>query len=285
MDVKTFDLIVPIHLVDWRFFSSNLKSWITELNPKRIYIGCNNSNEGEFDAIKSFVGGYDVVEFIDQRNIKTLGFQIADLMKRTDGDWFYYCHSDAQLTPFCSKIMEEYMNDVHVGIIESERVQYDGRNGSKRTYHNYHYIERSFSGFQLFRKEAIENILEIIEDDYIYRNEDIIFQNVCEDNGFKYVKCWAMHIHIPTVNGNWSPKGEVLEYSEAHKITMDMQIKGIVKYCSPTPITMKAFFAAFGVCRQVNGTEMYNFLEQFIRKVDPTWERAIFNQIMVYVPK
>jgi hypothetical protein len=282
MENQTFDLIVPIHMVDWRFFSSNLNSWLKEIPLNRVFIGCNNSKEDEFNMIKSFVSGFEKVEFIDQRGIKTLGYQIVDLMKRTEGEWFVYCHSDAQLTPFCFKIMEAYMNIDTVGIVESERVHYDGKN-DKRTYWNYHYTPRSFSGFQIFRKKAIENILDVIEDDYIYRNEDIILQNVCENNGFEYVKSWSMHIHIPTINGNWSPQGEVLEYSEAHKITMIMQIKGIIKYCTPNSITLKAFLAAFGVCKQHFGFDMYDFVETFVRKVNPVWERAIFNQVVEIV--
>jgi len=276
----TFDLIIPLHLVDWSFFSSIFNSWLKEIPINRIFVGCNNTNEDEFNPIKDYVSGFKNAVFVDQRNIKTLGMQIADLMKRTEGEWIAYCHGDAQLTPFCFRIMEAYMEDDNVGIIESERVHYDGKN-EKRTYWNYHYIPRSFSGFQMFRKKAIENFLDVVEDDYVYRNEDIIFQNVCTNNGYKYIKSWSMHVHIPTNKLRWSPQGKELEYKEAHKITMEMQIRGIVKYCSPDFITMKAFFAAFGVCKLHFGYDLYDFVEDFVRKVNPVWERAIFNSITV----
>ena len=48
--IEEVDMIVPAHLVDWTYFSSNVKSWFEEIPIKTLYFGCNNPNEDEFNA-------------------------------------------------------------------------------------------------------------------------------------------------------------------------------------------------------------------------------------------
>lgn len=287
--IKEVDVMAPVHFIDGTYFGSNVKSWLSELPTRRILVGCNNPNEKEYEGIKDFLSQYDKIEFIDQRGIKTLGMQIADLMKRMETKWFCYVHADAFLTRHSFLVLEAEINtkdendDRPVGIIESERVSYnytDLKQYPDVYPHNY-YRNRSFSGYQLFRKEAIENILEKIEDDYIYRNEDIIFQNICENNGFRYVKSFGMHVHTSSnVNQRWTPQGIELPYHEARKVTFDMQIKGIVKYCIPDEITKIAWRDGFGQCIRENNADLFGFIEDFVRKESPEWEVAIKEIIM-----
>lgn len=274
MKLNDIDCIVPCNLVDWNYFPSNLNSWLEELPIKTLYLGCNNLKEEIFDGIKDYLSGNDKIEFIDQRGIKTLGMQIVDLMKRVNSEWFVYCHSDAYIIKHSFLMMEAEIED-DVGIIESEHLNY---NGKKWIFPNYHNIPRSFSGFQLFRKKAIENILDKIEDDFIFRNEDIIFQNVCQNNKYRFIKSWAFHIHYATINHRWTPQGVECENAEA--ITYDMQSKGIVKYCTPNEITKKAWRAGFGGCIRYNNANIFDFINNFVKKVNPVWENAIKKVVM-----
>ena len=191
------------------------------------------------------------IEIVDQLHFKTLGSCLADLMKRVKTEWFVYLHSDIRITPHAFKIME--MNKgADVGIIESERLHWDGTYNKylegvndlrpkkdiedscelkyfpQYTYTNYYNRNRSFSGLQLFQKKSIEPLLERIEDDFIYRNEDIIFQSECFKNKYKYVKTFAIHIH-QTINKNWT-------FNDLD--TNIMQWKGIVKYTIPNEINL-----------------------------------------------
>jgi hypothetical protein len=279
--INEVDMIVPVHYVDWSFFSSNVKSWLKEIPVKTLYFGCNNPDKQYRDELKDYLSQYKKIEFIDQSNFKTLGMQIADLMKRVNTEYFVYCHNDVHIAPYSFLVMEAHMLEGDVGIVEGERVQYsyDCEDNIPKVYAYYHFRERSFSGYQLFKKEAIANILDRIEDDYIYRNEDIIFQNVCEDNGFRYVKALsAMHIHTCSpVNHKWTPNGE--NGDKARAITFDMQIKGIVKYCSPNAITKKAWRDAFGVCFRENGTDLFEFVDNFVGD-NIAWKKAIQETIM-----
>ncbi|GAG16264.1 unnamed protein product, partial [marine sediment metagenome] len=99
--------------------------------------------------------------------------------------------------------------------------------------HGFHFRERGYAGFQLFQKKAIANILDRIEDDYVQSNEDVIFQNVCEKEGFKYIKSFAMHIHQVI--------GGVRRRLDERTI-QERQWRGLVKYSSPTHINHDGVF-------------------------------------------
>jgi len=275
VNVEGCDMIVPTHYVDWNYFGSNVKSWIKEIPVKTLYLGCNNPDKGYIESLRTYLSQFASIVVIDQRGIKTLGMQLADLFKRTNTEFVCYCHADARPTPHSFLVLEADMED-HVGIVESERVSYpyEDPKSFPTVYPYYYYRNRSFSGYQLFRMEAIDDFLQFIEDDYIYRNEDIIFQNVCEEAGFHYQKSFAMHIHTNSnVNHKWTPQGE--EGEDARAKTFDMQIKGIVKYCTPDPITKKAWIAAYGQCFRLNGTNLFDFIDDFVVKENPKWKNAI----------
>ena len=232
------DVICPIYWVDWDFFTSNVQSWVNELPVNKLIFSYNNPDESLYQQLSNYLPlkfGNDKVLFLDHREYKTLGKCLIEMMKRVETEWFAYVHADAQLTPFCFNIMNNLMNG-KTGIIESERLHYDG---VKYTYDPYYFHPRSYSGFQIIKKEAIKEGIELIEDDYLYRNEDMIFQNICETAGFEYVKTLAMHIHQITTTKKWT-----FERFD----TYDMQWKGLIKYTTPTEITVQACVDALGVC-------------------------------------
>lgn len=281
VEINEIDMIVPVYFVNWSFFSSNVESWLKEIPLKTLYLGCNNHNKEYRKELREYLSSYDKIEFIDLSKYKTLGMMLADLMKKTTTEWFVYCHGDVFLLEYSFLVMSKYI-DKDVGIIESDRIQYDyeGKYNYPTVYPHNAYRERSFSGYQLIRKKAIESILDKIEDDFIYRNEDIIFQNICENNGFKYVKpIMPLHIHTTSkVNQKWTPQGE--ETPDAKAITYDMQSRGIVKYCIPDKVSIKAWRDGFNSCIRYNNANIFDFLENFVRKTNPVWEDAIKNEIM-----
>ena len=273
--IESVDVVVTAYFVDWSYFTSNVKSWLEELPVRTLYFGCSNPNVEYIEELRSYLSQYDKIEFIDQRGFKTLGMCLADLMKRVETEFFVFVHADAWLSRHSFLVMEAEMED-HVGIVESERVQYKYEDAPPypTEYAHYYYYSRSFSGYQLFRMEAIKEILVKIEDDYIYRNEDLIFQNVCSEKGFHYQKAFAMHVHTCSkVSQKWTPQGDELE--DPYPITYDMQIKGIVKYCTPTDITKKAWRDAFGIAFSVNKIDLFKFVDDFVMKVNPVWRDAI----------
>ncbi|MFX0059066.1 MAG: methyltransferase domain-containing protein, partial [Candidatus Heimdallarchaeota archaeon] len=111
-----------------------------------------------------------------------------------------------------------------------------------------HYIphmknkERAYSGSQMGLKKAFEKIIPKIQDDYLYRNEDIIYQELILKDGFKYGKVFdTFHYHEATnKKGEREPsfKDVIVEYypNRDYDIkTYNMQSRGIIKYLSPKP--------------------------------------------------
>jgi len=229
---QRYDVIVPVYWIN-EYLEENIQSWFREIPIRNLYFGMNNPNvKIEFD--------HPQVKFLNQDNYNTLGMCLADLMKRVETPWFVYLHSDVLLTEGSFSKMEKQMKE-EVGIIESERLHWNGEyyhEIPQYTYTNYHDSKRSYSGCQLFRTEVVKDIIEKIEDDYIYRNEDIIFQNACIEKGFKYVKDWALHIH-QTINTQWTiPMND----------TNLMQWKGIIKYTQPNEYNIQALKDSLGWC-------------------------------------
>lgn len=279
-----YDLIVPTNLMDFKYFTSNVQSWYKYLPIKKLYIGSNCQDKKTYQGLKDYMDTKENVEFIDQRGIQTLGMQITDLMKRTTTEWFIYCHSDVEIAKYSFLVMEAFKQEEKVGIIESERVQYTKENPKHYPdqYPHYHYIPRSFSGYQLIYKPSIQDVIEEIEDDYVFRNEDIIFQNRCVANGYRYVKALsALHVHTPTMtNLQWTPKGLFTTKEEAEKETYDMQVKGIVKYCVPDSISMEALFKALSVCHTRFGLDLFEFIKGFVSQTNPPWEEEIMKEML-----
>ena len=219
------DLICPTDWIDEDYFWGNIKSWEDEIPLNNLYFGCNNKEHTSLASKLRIMDRKYVT--ISQKHYKTLGACLRDLMERVETEWFCYLHADARITKNAFEVMKPYMLD-DVGIIESERVHFDGERWTMCS-PPYSTYDRSFSGFQIIRKKAIETILPRIDDDFIYRNEDMIFQSECQKNGYKYVKTWAMHIH-QTTNKAWT-------FSRSE--TFRMQILGLLKYTEPTKVTIK----------------------------------------------
>lgn len=262
------DLICPIYHVDWDVFTYCVDSWIREFPCSRWWIGLANPNENEYNAIKNYLEqkNNNIVIF-NHVHYKTLGKSISELISYVETSWFIYVHSDAEATPMCWNILESWMSndDPLYGIIESERIHSDKQ---QYTYDPYHFSSRAYSGLQVMYKDAV-NVP--IDDDYVYRNEDMIYQNICQQQGYEYCKSWAMHVHYLTTTKKWTHEREE---------TYDMQWKGLVKYTTPTDITIQAVLDALHVCLNEFNHDIVDVIE-IADHLDPSrkWKRSILNRL------
>ena len=100
--------------------------------------------------------------------------------------------------------------------------------------------ERAFSGSQFGKRAAFTTFLNQIEDDYLQRNEDIIFHNLVEYSGGKYARIDStFHYHqVMNRRGVKEPKLKRVtiekesDYDWGKRI-YTMQAKGIIKYLQP----------------------------------------------------
>lgn len=277
-DIK-LDIICPVYWIDEMFFERNVESWIKELPINDIYLGINNPKITDYilklipNVMKKKI---NMVHIDDQTHLKTLGACLRDLMKIVNTEWFVYLHSDAFITPYAFEIMKNYMKP-EVGIIESERFHWDGATSyvynqyiiPSYTYDNYYNIDRAFSGFQIFQKKAVQSIIDKIEDDYIYRNEDLIFQYECLMNGYIYKKTLGMHIH-QIFNKKWT-------FPEAEANLM--QVKGLIKYTEPLPrITKEVFLNVLKHLKSHKIITIYEILKFCDKLKKKYWKRLILKK-------
>jgi hypothetical protein len=259
------DVVCPVYWVN-EYFELNVESWIRELPVKHLIFGINNP-----EVIDNFA----LYPYFDQTKLKTLGACLVDLMKRVTTDWFVFMHSDARITPGAFKLMEEHIKP-SVGIIESERLHWNGGTSVSRGYHipvytydSYYYMDRAFSGFQIIQKKAIQNTIDKIEDDYIYRNEDLIFQYDCIMNGYEYVKTLAFHIHQTFIQ----------KWTFSQEEAFDMQWRGLVKYTEPFDrITMNPCLMSLKYMKVKGGLRITDVM-RFCRKLNKKkWLRYILKK-------
>ena len=266
-----YDIIIPCFWINRSLFEYNLQSWIKEIPTERILIGVNNVNELYY--LKELQQKYPVIEIIDQIEKHTLGGCLAELMKRVETEWFVFVHTDVLITPFAFLIMQQYQKD-NVGIIESHREHWDGtfinvaeKNIPPLIASDYYFRDRSFSGLQLIQRKAIMSLVERLDDDFLYRNEDMIFQAECVKNKYRYCKTWAMHIHQIT-NRQWTYDKEA-----AYR----MQYRGFIKYTDPNELTIYPCIAAIKYMKHTFNETIAGILE-FCYMVNVDWAKIIIER-------
>jgi hypothetical protein len=226
-DSNSVDVIIPVYHTNelWR---ANLHSIYREIPVRRLLISDGGVIDDSLDIAKQFPR----VEIYDHKKYKTLGKCIAELIKCVTSDWFIYLHSDVYLPEGWFNSMVKYQSE------------YDwyGCPMNITVLVNYKLDEprRPYAGSQMGRKEAFAKV-DIIEDDYVYRQEDFVFNKIVEDSGYKngkvedtfhyhqlmFRKSKGFDIDVKSVSiqSNKSSEEEVR--------TKEMQLRGVVKYLSP----------------------------------------------------
>jgi len=260
-----YDVICPVYFIPPDFYE-NVKNWFKELPIRQLYIGLGRGNIDHKKILMDL--NHPQITIIDQTRIKTLGGCLKDLMERVKTKWFIYLHSDVEITGNAFNVIKPLMKG-NVGIIESERIHINEKGDV--FYSNYINFKRAFSGFQVIRKEAIQSLLDILEDDYLYRNEDMIFQYHCIKNGFKYIKTYGMHLH-KIITNRWS-----MDKEKAY----DMQWKGFVKYTYPNEFTKLYCLRALANMKEEFGIKLEECLA-FSNAVNPAWNYEIVSFFLEY---
>jgi hypothetical protein len=226
---SSVDVIIPVlHTNElWR---ANLLSIYREIPVKRLLLGDGGCVDDTIDVARAFPR----VQVFDHRAFKSLGFSIRRLIEEVETEWFIYLHSDVYLP-------EGWFNDM-----AAARHRYDWFESGQNITVMVQYVaptievERAYSGSQMGRKAAFKDVLPKIDDDYLYRNEDIIFANLIKDAGFRYGKvAEASHDHqVMFKESRWLRRVKrasfELELSHEEEVRAALTyVNGIVKYLHP----------------------------------------------------
>ena len=261
------DVIIPI-LNTNELFEANLCSFYREIQINKLLIGDGGCTDDSIDIVNQFPR----VTVYNQKELKTLGYRIRKLIEEVSTDWFIYLHADVFLP-------EGWYDEMIM-----HRKQYDWYECYRKMTILFEYwaekqnkAERSYSGSQMGRTEAFKNVLPKIEDDHLYRNEDIIFSELIKAEGFKYGRvAGTFHYHqIMNRRGEKEPKLKKVAIEKEADIgweiqTSRMQLKGIVKYLQPKKYLIKGVNAQIALLLQHNALDWRDFKE-WVRRTNPAW--------------
>lgn len=237
--LDAIDVIIPvIHTNElWR---KNLISIYREIPVKRLLISDGGCKDNTLDIVADFPR---VVVF-DHREYKSLGYCLRKLIQEVETEWFAYLHSDVYLPAGWFEAMQKHQSEYDwfgckqqiTALVEYSHV--DSLSGHHRPY----------AGSQMGRKAAFTDGISIIDDDYVYRQEDLVLLNIVERQGFRHGFVDDMfHYHqVMYKESPWARKllsvKVAVEWSREEEIrAADMQLKGIIKYLRPSlPLAIEA---------------------------------------------
>lgn len=222
------DVIIPVYHTN-ELWKANLIALYREVPVRRLLISDGGVIDNSIDIVKEFPR----VEVLNHRHYKSLGKCIAELIKAVTSEWFIYVHSDVYLPSnwFDSMVKHQHEYDWY-GCPMNITALINYRNNEPR---------RPYAGSQMGRKKAFGSALDKIDDDFVYRQEDFVFDKVVTDSGYKtgkvedtfhyhqlmYRKSSGYDLNVTRVKVETNTsEAEVLRAN-------DMQLRGIVKYLDP----------------------------------------------------
>jgi hypothetical protein len=263
------DVIIPIiHANElWR---TNLLSIYREIPVNRLILGDGGCIDGSIDVAHEFPR----VCVLDHRSFTSLGYSICRLIDSVETEWFVYLHSDVMLPPGWFEAMNARRDD------------YDWFECNQRITIMADYmldttkIRRAYSGSQMGRKAAFASILRQVDDDFLYRNEDIILATLIAKNGFRYGKAGDT-FHFHQVMAKPSPwQRNIARVSVDLDVSREEDMRanrtyaqGIIKYMNPsdtTPDIIASVRYAIWRLMQLNDPIVPD-LREWIRRTNPVW--------------
>jgi len=272
------DVIIPVYHTNelWR---ANLISIYREVPVRRLLI----SDGGVIDDSIEIVRQFPRVEVFNHRHNKTLGKCIADLIKEVSSDWFIYLHSDVYLPEGWFNTMIKY----------KDKYDWYGCPMNITALINYRLEEprRPYAGSQMGRRSAFSEGVLRIDDDFVYRQEDFVFNKMVEDAGYKTGKVedtfhyhQLMYRNTQGYDLNVKSISVVTDTKESEIMRAnDMQIKGIVKYLDPIQPYVINDFKVIAFTMLFKGEIDYYGFREWIKKVNPVWLRYFNRKILFKV--
>ena len=173
------------------------------------------------------------VEVHDHKKFISLRYSIRKLIEAVETEWFVYLHSDVYLPPGWFEARNQH------------RGEYDWFECSQRLMAMIEgpmqpKINYSYSGNQMGRKAAFAEALPQIDDNYLYRNEDINFSTLIRSAGQRWGRVEdTFHNHeLMNKRSKWlrtfkSVSFEVERGPEEEVREFNTQVRGIIKYLQP----------------------------------------------------
>jgi hypothetical protein len=266
---QAVDVIIPIIHTN-EFWRANLTSIYREIPVNRLILGDGGCIDGSIDVAR----GFPRVEVLDHRSFTSLGYSIRRLIEATETDWFVYLHSDV------------YLPEGWFAKMCAQRGNYDWFECEQRITVLADYMleipnaKRAFSGSQMGRKAAFAKVTSQIDDDYLYRNEDIIIADLLRREGYRYGKATdTFHFHqVMHKPSRWRRKLKRvdvhLDVDRDEDIRAnDTYLRGIIKYLKPQDTSEDVRDSLRYTIMRLRelGDKSVGEIEDWVRKTNPEW--------------
>lgn len=273
------DVIIPV-MNTTRLWERNLYNFYERIPIERLLIGDGGCKDNTISIVQKFPR----VEIIDQSSLKSLGYSINELIKHVKTQWFIYLHSDV----FLPENWYENMctNKHRFDWFECERVMSVMIN-YKPNHQNT--AERAYSGSQMGKTEIFRQFSPKIDDDYLYRNEDIVFSELVKSQGGKYGRTFdTFHYHqVLNREGELEPKYKEIKIIKEtdliwEKSMLDKHVRGIIKYLRPKGYLNKIVVNSLSRLDEISPLDWHE-LTEWTKKTNPIWLSVINNKTMLKV--
>lgn len=266
------DVVIPIIHTN-ELWEANLYSIYREVSVNRLIISDGGCKDNSLEIVRRFPR----VEILDHQRYSTLGYCLKELILSVQTEWFIYLHSDVYLPKGWYLAMKKYQNTYDwFGCPQQITVMVEYHNADKL-----HGETRPYAGSQMGLKKAFLDGIQSIDDDFVYRQEDYVLANIVEKNGYKHGRIEdTFHYHqVMHKESIWSRKLKKVhvevEWSDAEKVrAATMQVNGIVKYLSPSPILVKEVISNIVVLKKFNAFRKNEFF-QWVGETNPIWLKSI----------
>lgn len=261
------DVVMPL-LHGNELFRKNLFSVYKQIPVNRLLI----SDGGVIDNSIEVLSEFPRVQIFDHREVQTLGRCLALLFGEVKTEAFCYLHSDVLLPDGWFEEMNKELHKVdwvgspmQIIALQSFRNDLTGK--------------RPLAGAQMGRNAAFEGILEWIQDDFVYRQEDFVLSSFLERNGFTVGNAMGtFHYHQSMARITSGEENRVSSFSivtsssqEEERRVLETQTWGFIKYCDPTSReVVRNLLGSVGVLLE-HDRKMGKQLIKFARATNPNW--------------
>jgi len=268
---KAVDVIIPLLNTNelWR---TNLLSFFREIPIRKLLIGDGGCTDNSIEIVKSFPR----VKILEQQNYKSQGYAIKELMLNVKTDYFIYLHADV------------YLPDGWFDTMYSFRDKYDWFECHRRFTILFEYLnigqygsERAYSGSQFGNSNILKNNIGQIDDDYLQRNEDIIFMELVKQSGGKYGKVSETYHYHQTMNRNGELEPDIksinisrVKNNQWENKIYNMQYKGIIKYLEPKDYLLHYVFLSILILAN-NGDFNWREFRKWTKENNSKWLKYI----------
>lgn len=266
---EAVDVIIPVIHTN-ELWHANLLSIYREVPVKRLILGDGGCIDGSLDVACRFPR----VEVLDHRSFTSLGYSIRFLIEAVRTEWFIYLHSDVYLPEGWFEAMCRHRRDYdwfecdqRITILADYRLDLPNS-------------LRPFSGSQMGRKAAFANVTSQIDDDYLYRNEDIIIAGLVAREGYRYGKARdTFHFHqVMHKPSRWRRPVKrvdvILDVAREEDVRANSTYaRGIIKYLNPnelTPDVVGSLRYAVTRLEELGDTTIEEFRE-WTNQTNPAW--------------